>query len=150
MDEALIAKQMGQMGVKLTHVGSGTLCNAFSQHLVSTAEVVGQYCGGPAMLPEFSTDPKALAFADTYNKLAGFYPPVYPAEYHDALAMAVAVMREVGTDPQKIRDGLASISFDGVMGTYKSDAKGNLWHADVVAEFMPDGTMKEVNRFEAP
>jgi branched-chain amino acid transport system substrate-binding protein len=150
VDEALIAKQMGQMGVKLAHVGSGTLCNAFSTHLVTTAEVVGQYCGGPALLPQFSNRPQAREFAETYDKLAGFYPPVYPAQYHDALAMAIAVMRKVGTDPEKLRDGLATTSFEGVMGPYKSDAKGNLWHGDVIAEFMPDGTMKEAGHFDAP
>jgi branched-chain amino acid transport system substrate-binding protein len=150
VDEALIAKQMGQMGVKAAHVGSGTLCNAFTQHLVTTAEVVGQYCGGPAMQPQYSDRPEARAFAETYNKLAGFYPPVYPTQYHDALAMAVAVMRKVGTDPEKLRDGLASTRFEGVMGVYKSDAKGNLWARDVIAAFMPDGTMKEVSHFDAP
>jgi branched-chain amino acid transport system substrate-binding protein len=150
VDEALIAKQMGQMGVKAAHVGSGTLCNAFSTHLVTTAEVVGQYCGGPAMLPQFSDRAQSRAFAETYNKLAGFYPPIYPAQYHDTLAMAIAVMRKVGTDPEKLREGLGAISFESNTGTYKADAKGNLWHSDVIAEFMPDGTMKEVNRFDAP
>jgi branched-chain amino acid transport system substrate-binding protein len=150
VDEALIAKQMQQAGVKAVHVGSGTLCNAFSQHLVSTAEVVGQYCGGPDILPQFSERPAARAFAETYDKLAGFYPPIYPAQYHDALAMTVDVMRKVGTDPQKIRDGLATESFEGVIGPYKSDSTGNLWHQDAIAQFMPDGTMKVVHRFTAP
>ena len=149
VDEALIAKQMGQAGVTAVHVGSGTLCNAFSQHLVATADVAGQYCGGPDILPQFSERPAARAFAETYNRLAGFYPPIYPAQYHDALAMAVAVMREVGTDPAKLRDGLATISFEGAIGTYRSDATGNLWHEDAIAAFMPDGSMKAVHRFNA-
>jgi branched-chain amino acid transport system substrate-binding protein len=149
VDEALLTKQMDQAGLKVTHVGSGSLCNAFILHLVSIEEVAGQYCGGPALVPQFDTRPQMKAFAESYKALNGFYPGVYAGQYHDALAMVVSIMRKVGTDPEKIRDGLATTTFEGVFGTYKSDSKGNLWPNDVIAEFMPDGTMKEAARFSA-
>ncbi len=63
--------------------------------------------------------------------------------------MTVSVMRKVGTDPQKIRDGLASESFEGVIGPYKSDSTGNRWHQDAIAEFMPDASMTVVHRSTA-
>jgi branched-chain amino acid transport system substrate-binding protein len=149
VDEALVTKQINQAGLKAVQIGSGSLCNAYILHLLTTEEVAGKFCDSPALLPQFDTRPQMQAFVDVYKKLDGFPPGVYAGQYGDALTMVVSIMRKVGTDPDKIRDGLASTSFDGVFGTYKSDAKGNLWSSDVIAEFMPDGTMREANRFQA-
>ncbi len=62
--------------------------------------------------------------------------------------MIVAIMRKAGTDPDKVRDGLATMEFAGVAGTYKADAKNNLWTKDLIAEFLPDGTMKAAYEFQ--
>jgi branched-chain amino acid transport system substrate-binding protein len=144
VDEALITKQMNQLGVKATHIGSGTLCIAFLRELVTPADVVGHYCEGPDIMPPFNSKPQVQAFVESYKKKTGYLPDIYATHYYDAMGMLIAVMKKYGVDRQKIRDGFREMAYEGITGEFKADEEGNLWHNAVVMEFLPEGKIKVV------
>jgi branched-chain amino acid transport system substrate-binding protein len=148
VDEALLVKQLDQLGVKVPHVASGSLCISFLRKLVTPQELLGHYCEAPALLPPFDARPQVQAFVSTYTAKTGYAPDAYPALYYDGMNMLIAVMKKYGVDHDKIRDGLAQMSYQGILGPYKADKEGNLWHHAVVMQFLPDGKIKPVREMD--
>jgi len=144
IDEALIVKQMNQLGVKATHIGSGTLCIAYLRELVTLNDVVGHYCEGPDIMPPYNPKPQVQAFVEAYKKKAGYLPDIYATHYYDAMGMLIAVMKKYGVDREKIRDGFREMTYQGITGEFKADEEGNLWHNAVVMEFLPGGKIEVV------
>lgn len=148
VDEALIVRQMRQLNIDIPHIGSGSLCGAFLRGLVTHAEIEGHYCEGPDILPTLNEKPAMQAFVAAYTKRAGFPPDIYATQYYDVVRMLAAVMREHGVDREKIRDGFRTASFEGVMGTYRADAEGNLWTGSAIMRFGAGGTAQVVKRLQ--
>lgn len=148
VDEALVLRQLNQLNVKVPHIGSGTLCIAFLRELVSAAEVAGHYCEGPDVMPPFNERPQVKAFVDAYKKRTGYLPDIYATHYYDAMNMLIAVMKKYGVDRDKIRDGFREMTYEGIIGDYKADEEGNLWHNAVVMEFLPGGKIKIVRKYK--
>jgi ABC-type branched-subunit amino acid transport system substrate-binding protein len=71
---------------------------------------------------------------------------MYIAQDYDAVGMLVAIMKEKGVDRDAIRDGFSSKSYDGILGNYKSDEEGNLWHSSVIMQIQANGDVKVVAR----
>jgi branched-chain amino acid transport system substrate-binding protein len=94
------------------------------------------------VLPTINERPAVKAFVEKYVKVAGFPPDVYPALYYDGMSMLIAVMKKYGIDHENIRKGLAEMSFDGILGTYKADGESNLWHRAVLMKFLPGGKVE--------
>jgi branched-chain amino acid transport system substrate-binding protein len=147
-EEALVVRQMRQQGVTVPHIGSGTLCMAYQRNLLTPEEIAGHYCEAPDMLPPLNERPQVQAFVDAYRKRTGETPDIYATHYFDATGMVLAIMKKYGATREKIREGLSEISYDGVIGTYKSDEEGNLWRNAMVIEFLPDGKAKPVHRYQ--
>jgi branched-chain amino acid transport system substrate-binding protein len=148
VDEALIVRQMRQLNIAIPHIGSGSLCGAFLRNLVTHAEIEGHYCEGPDILPTLNEKPAMQAFVAAYTQRAGFPPDIYATQYYDVVRMLAQVMREHGADREKIRDGFRSAVFEGVMGTYRADAEGNLWTGSAIMQFGPNGTARVVKRLQ--
>jgi branched-chain amino acid transport system substrate-binding protein len=148
VEEALILRQMRQQGVSAIHVGASTLCMAYQRALVTPQEIAGHYCQAPDVLPPLSDRPGEKSFVEAYKKRTGQTPDIYAVHYYDAMNMVVGVMKKYGVDRDKIRDGLKETAYDGLIGTYKADEEGNLWHNAVVLEFLPDGSAKPVHRYQ--
>lgn len=146
IDEALVLKQLNQLNVKVPHIGSGSLCIAFLRGLVTPQEIAGHYCEGPDVMPPYNERPQVKAFVEAYKKKAGYVPDIYAAHYYDATNMLISTLKKVGLDHDKIRDSIRDNAYEGIIGTYKADAEGNLWHDAVVMEFLPDGKIKIVRR----
>ncbi len=146
VDEALIVRQMRQLNINIPHIGSGSLCGAFLRNLVTPAEIEGHYCEGPAVLPTLSDSPAMKAFVAAYTARASFPPDIYATGYYDVVRMLAEVMKRVGVDREKIRDGFRNASFEGVMGTYHADAEGNLWTGSAIMHFGANGTATVVRR----
>jgi branched-chain amino acid transport system substrate-binding protein len=146
IDEALIVKKFDQMGNKAGYVASASLCKAYLRDLVSVSEMAGKYCQAPDVLPTYNDRPAVKAFVENYKKKAGFAPDMYIAQDYDAVGMLVSVMKAKGTERDAIRDGFKSTSYDGILGNYKADAEGNLWHASVIMKFEANGDVKVVAR----
>jgi branched-chain amino acid transport system substrate-binding protein len=148
VDEALLVKQLNQLGVKVPHVASGSLCIAFLRKLVTPEEMLGHYCEAPDVLPPFNKRPKVKAFVATYEKRTGYAPDAYPSLYYDGMGMLIEIMKKYGVDREKIRQGFGEMRYEGVLGTYKSDQEGNLWHRAVVMKFLPGGNIEIVRELE--
>jgi branched-chain amino acid transport system substrate-binding protein len=148
VEEALVLRQMRQQGVTVPHIGSGTLCMAYQRNLVTPEEIAGHYCEAPDMLPPLNERPQVQAFVEAYRKRTGETPDIYATHYYDATAMVLAIMAKYGVDREKIREGLREMTYEGVIGTYKSDEEGNLWHDAMVMEFSSDGKAKPVHRYQ--
>jgi branched-chain amino acid transport system substrate-binding protein len=147
IDEALILKQLNQLGVKVPHIGSGTLCIAFLRQLVTPQEIAGHYCEGPDIMPTYNESPQVRAFVEAYKKKAGYPPDIYATHYYDAMGMLIAVMKKYGPEREKIREGFRDMSYDGITGQFKADEEGNLWHNAVVMEFLPDSKIRVVREY---
>ena len=148
IDEALAIKQINQLNVKVPHMGSGTLCIAFLRGLVTPAEIAGHYCEGPDVMPPYNERPEVKAFVDAYKKKTGYLPDIYATHYYDATGMLIHIMKKVGVDRDKIRDSFRDTTYDGIIGAYKADEEGNLWHNAVVMEFLPEGRIKIVRKYK--
>lgn len=146
VDEALVVKKFNQIGNKADYVASASLCKAFLRELVSAAEMAGKHCQAPDVLPTHNDRPAVKAFVENYKKKAGFAPDMYIAQDYDAVAMLVAIMKEKGTERDAIRDGFKSKSYDGILGNYKADTEGNLWHSSVIMKIEGNGDVKVVAR----
>lgn len=146
IDEALVVKKFNQIGNKADYVASASLCKAFLRELVSPAEMAGKYCQAPDVLPTHNDRPAVKAFVENYKKKAGFAPDMYIAQDYDAVGMLVSIMKEKGAERDAIRDGFKSKSYDGILGNYKADAEGNLWHNSVIMKIEGNGDVKVVAR----
>jgi ABC-type branched-subunit amino acid transport system substrate-binding protein len=71
---------------------------------------------------------------------------MYIAQDYDAVGMLIAIMKEKGVDSEAIRDGFKTKSYDGILGNYKADEEGNLWHHSVIMKIEADGAVKVVAR----
>lgn len=148
IDEALVLKQLNQLNVKLPHIGSGSLCIAFLRGLVTPQEIAGHYCEGPDVMPPYNERPQVKAFVEAYKKKTGYLPDIYATHYYDATSMLLSTLKKVGVDRDKIRDSIRDNAYEGIIGTYKADAEGNLWHDAVLMEFLADGKIKIVRRYK--
>jgi branched-chain amino acid transport system substrate-binding protein len=148
VDEALVLKQLNQLGVKVPHIGSGTLCIAFLHGLISPADIQGHYCESPDVMPPFNTRPQVQEFVKAYKDRTGFQPDTYQTHYFDAMNMLIAVMKKYGVDHESIRKGFKEMTYEGIIGTYKADEEGTLWHNAVVMEFVEGGKIKVVRQYK--
>lgn len=146
VDEALVVKKFNQLGNKAEYVASASLCKAFLRDLVSAADLAGKYCQAPDVLPTFNDRPAVKTFVENYKKKAGFAPDMYIAQDYDAVGMLIAIMKEKGVDSEAIREGFKTKSYDGILGNYKADEEGNLWHRSVIMKIEADGSVKVVAR----
>lgn len=146
IDESLTLKKYIQLGGKADYIASASTCKAFLRELVTAAEVAGKYCQAPDVLPTQNERPAVQKFVEEYKKRTGFPPDMYIAQDYDAVKMLVQIMRDKGVDRDAIRDGFKVTSYDGILGNYKADAEGTLWHHHVIMKFDDNGKASVVVR----
>lgn len=146
IDESLTLKKFMQLGGKAIYMASASTCKAYLRELVTPAEVAGKYCQAPDVLPTQNDRPAVKKFVEDYKKRAGFPPDMYIAQDYDAVKMLVEIMKEKGVDRDAIRDGFKTKSYDGILGNYKSDEEGTLWHQRVIMKFDDNGKTSVVAR----
>jgi branched-chain amino acid transport system substrate-binding protein len=144
VDEALIVRQMKQLSIDIPHLGSASLCGAALRQLLTPAELAGQYCEGPEILPEQSPKPQVQEFVKKYIAKTKFSPGVYETFYYDVAHMLAEVMKKYGADRESIAKGMREMSYKGIVGTYRADAEGNLWQGAAIIQFQPNGSAKTV------
>ena len=88
--------------------------------------------------PEFKA--KIKAYTDSDEITLGT-PQAY-----DALRILVGVMRQVGTDPEDIKDALYRVKYDGVSGKISFDENGDLERAEYTIFEFRDGKIVEYQR----
>jgi branched-chain amino acid transport system substrate-binding protein len=125
-DVAIFAKQLRQLGVKATWVGSPSLSTDTAMKLAGDA-LYGTYS-----IADFSVDssPEALAYAKKYKEKFKLEADLYSAWSYDSVKLlALAVKNANSTKPADIQKALHAIKgYKGIEGTYTFDKNGDGLH----------------------
>jgi branched-chain amino acid transport system substrate-binding protein len=142
MDEepgSLAIKQIRDAGLKTQLVGTLAMgSDRFLKRLdAKRLEGMVQYNA----FPPNANVPTIRAFSQLYRKKFGEEAHGFAAQSYDGLKLAVAAMQKAGTvtDGKKLRDTLAGIDYNGVIGRIKFDPKGQAEPPVYVTQWCADG-----------
>lgn len=142
MDEepgSLAIKQIRDAGLKTQLVGTLAMgSDRFLKRLdAKRLEGMVQYNA----FPPNANVPTIRAFSELYRKKFGEEAHGFAAQSYDGLKLAVAAMQKAGTvtDGKKLRETLAGIDYNGVIGRIKFDAKGQAQPPVYVTQWCADG-----------
>lgn len=145
MDEepgSLAIRQIRDAGLKTQLVGTLAMGSDRFLKRLDAARLEGmvQYNAFP---PNADT-PRIRAFSERYKKKFGEEAHGFAAQSYDGLMVAAAAMQKAGTvaDGRKLREALAGIEHDGVIGRIKFDAKGQAHPPVYVTQWCANGTRR--------
>lgn len=145
MDEepgSLAIKQIRDAGLKAQLIGTLAMGSDRFLKRLDAARLEGmvQYNAFP---PNANT-PRIRAFSERYKKKFGEEAHGFAAQSYDGLMMAAAAMQKVGTasDGKKLRDALASMEHEGVIGRIKFDDKGQAHPPVYVTQWCANGSRR--------
>jgi branched-chain amino acid transport system substrate-binding protein len=145
MDEepgSLAIKQLRDAGLKTQLIGTLAMGSDRFLGRLDAARLEGmvQYNAFP---PNASV-PRIKAFSDRYRKKYGEEAHGFAAQSYDGLMLAVAAMQKAGTttDGAKIRDALAALEHEGVIGRIRFDAKGQASPPVYVTQWCANGSRR--------
>lgn len=125
-DQGIFAKQLRQLGVSLTWVGSPTTVTTTALKLAGPA-LYGSYA-----VADFNKDSSAAAkaFAARYEAAYKSAPDIFASWTYDAVnVLARGIADAKGTEPEKLRQAILAIKgYEGAEGTYNFDANGDGLH----------------------
>jgi branched-chain amino acid transport system substrate-binding protein len=125
-DQGIFAKQLRQLGVSLTWVGSPTTVTTTALKLAGPA-LYGSYA-----VADFNKDSGAAAkaFAARYEAAYKSAPDIFASWTYDAVnVLARAIADAKSTEPAKLRQAILAIKgYEGAEGTYNFDANGDGLH----------------------
>lgn len=142
MDEepgSLAIKQLRDAGLKTQLIGTLAMGSDRFLKRLDAARLDGmvQYNAFP---PNAST-PRIRAFSERYRKKYGEEAHGFAAQSYDGLMIAAAAMQKAGTvrDGKALREALATLEHDGVIGRVRFDAKGQAHPPVYVTQWCADG-----------
>jgi len=145
MDEepgSLAIRQIRDAGLKTQLIGTLAMgSDRFLKRLdADRLEGMVQYNA----FPPNAAVPRIRAFSDRYRKKYGEEAHGFAAQSYDGLMLAVAAMQRAGTvtDGRKIRDALAAIEHDGVIGRIRFDSKGQAHPPVYVTQWCANGSRR--------
>ncbi len=145
MDEepgSLAIKQIRDAGLKVHLVGTLAMGSDRFLKRLDAQKLNGmlQYNAFP---PNAAT-PRIKNFSQRYKAKHGEEAHGFAAQSYDGLMVALAAMQKAGTvtDGKAIRDALATIEHQGVIGTIKFDRKGQATPAVYVTQWCANGTRR--------
>lgn len=125
-DQGIFARQLRQLGVSLTWVGSPTTATTTALKLAGAA-LYGTYA-----VVDFNRNSSdaAKAFATRYEAAYRSPPDIFGSWTYDAVTVLARAIGNAGsTEPDKIRTAILAIKgFEGAEGTYNFDANGDGLH----------------------
>ena len=142
MDEepgSLAIKQIRDAGLKTQLIGTLAMGSDRFLNRLDAARLDGmvQYNAFP---PNANT-PRIRAFSERYRKKFGEEAHGFAAQSYDGLMIAAAAMQKAGTvqDGKALREALAALEHDGVIGRVRFDAKGQAHPPVYVTQWCADG-----------
>jgi branched-chain amino acid transport system substrate-binding protein len=142
MDEepgSLAIKQIRDAGLKTQLIGTLAMGSDRFLKRLDAARLEGmvQYNAFP---PNANT-PRIRAFSERYRKKFGEEAHGFAAQSYDGLMMAAAAMQKAGTasDGKKLRDALAGMEHDGVIGRIRFDDTGQAHPPVYVTQWCANG-----------
>lgn len=122
---APMARQMKQLGLNVPLLGGDTLCSPEMARLGGAAVGENVRCAQAGAI--VAKQPGGPAFLANYKKRFGRDPDVYaPSFYDQTRFIAQAMQSAKSVDAAKVGAEMHKITYQGVVGTYGYDAKGNL------------------------
>jgi ABC-type branched-subunit amino acid transport system substrate-binding protein len=137
---APMARQMKQLGLNVPLLGGDTLCSPEMAKLGGNAVGENVRCAqAGAILSKQAGGP---AFVAAYKQRFKRDPDVYAPTFYDQTKFIAQAMKSANsTDPKKVGAAMHSISYDGVVGSYGYDPKGNLKKTAVTVYTFKNGTL---------
>jgi branched-chain amino acid transport system substrate-binding protein len=127
-DAALVLKQMGDLGIKLTVIGNASIVAQTTLNNLSAAEADGAYAIG-GMIPQTSTDAKIIGWSKQVFEKYKVPADNFTVAYYDTVYLLKDIIEKTGCDKSAIRDALAATkNWQGMFITYTADARGDLAH----------------------
>jgi branched-chain amino acid transport system substrate-binding protein len=125
---ALVMKQMGELGIKLTTIGNASMVAQTTLNNLSAADADGSIAIG-GMIPQTSADPKITEWAKRVQEKYKVPADNFTVSYYDTVYMLKAIIEKVGCDKAAIRDALAATKdWKGLLISYQADVPGDLAH----------------------
>jgi branched-chain amino acid transport system substrate-binding protein len=125
-DQGIFAKQLRQLGVTLTWVGSPTTVTTTALKLAGPA-LYGSYA-----VVDFNRDssPAAKEFAGKYEGAYKSAPDIFASWTYDAVrVLALAIGAANSLEPDKVRQAILAVkNYPGAEGTYTFDKNGDGLH----------------------
>ena len=125
-DQAIFAKQLAQLGVRLAWVGSPTTVTTTARNLA------GEALYGTFAVTDFNRDSSAAAksFAARYEAAYHSAPDNFSSWTYDAMTvLCLAINNAKSLEPDKIRQAILAVrGFAGAEGTYNFDKNGDGLH----------------------
>ena len=127
-DVALVLKQMGELGIKLTTIGNASIVAQITLNNLSAADADGGYAIG-GMIPQTSSEPKIIDWAKRVQETYKVPADNFTVSYYDTVYMLKSIIEKVGCDKAAIRDALAATKDGkGLLISYQADRIGDLAH----------------------
>ncbi len=127
-DVALVMKQLGDLGIKLTVIGNASMVAQTTLNNLSADQADGGYAIG-GMIPQTSTDPKISDWAKRVLEKYKVPADNFTVSYYDSVFMLKSIIEKVGCDKSAIRDALAATKdWKGLLISYQADSAGDLAH----------------------
>jgi branched-chain amino acid transport system substrate-binding protein len=121
-DVAQLVIQMRQLGINVNLVGSSSAAQT------TTVKLAGDKLNGIYGANDFTLDQsdEAKQFVDKFQKKFNELPDLYTGWVYDSLNILAKVIKDKGTSPDKIREGILGIKgYKGVEGEYNFDQNGD-------------------------
>ena len=137
---APMARQMKQLGLNVPLLGGDTLCSPEMARLGGEAVGENVRCAQAGAI--VAKQPGGPAFLASYKKRFGRDPDVYaPSFYDQTRFIAQAIQQAKSVDARQVGAAMHAISYQGVVGAYGYDAKGNLKKTAVTVYTFKNGAL---------
>ena len=137
---APMVRQMKQLGLNVPLLGGDTLCSPEMARLGGDAVGENVRCAQAGAI--VAKQPGGAAFLAAYKKRFGRDPDVYAPSFYDQtkfIAQAIQTARTI--DAKAVGTAMHTISYQGVVGNYGYDPKGNLKKTAVTVYTFKNGAL---------
>lgn len=145
---ALILKQAKAMGLNIPIVASSAMSQQSTAALVEPAELEN-VCAETTPAPLYDNRAPVQEFRAAYLKEFNIEPDSYALSQYDGIMMLLDAVKKGAKTPEDIRKHLASQTYQGLAGEYKSDGTGNMVNSGMIICY--DGKSrnpKQVKRYD--
>ena len=137
---APIARQMKALGLNVPLLGGDTLCSPEMAKLGGPAVGENVRCAQAGAI--VAKQPGGQAFIDGYKARFKRDPDVYAPSFYDQTKFIAQAMKSANSvDPAKVGAAMHTISYQGVVGAYGYDPKGNLKKTTVTVYTFKNGAL---------
>lgn len=137
---APMVRQMKQLGLNVPLLGGDTLCSPEMARLGGAAVGENVRCAQAGAI--VAKQPGGAAFLAGYKKRFGREPDVYaPSFYDQTKFIAQAIQSAKTVDAKAVGVAMHTISYQGVVGMYGYDPKGNLKKTAVTVYTFKNGAL---------